>query len=185
MQDNVYVLDHFRLPNNKPLREAFGAIQLLVRNRDGSWKSIMRLSPREVGNVQSAYGLVGQIKSQIARQHTQLGAHGEWILSIPPLGRSGFPIGLYGLGAAIQGTFGELHEEFTSLDEAFSWVRKAASNEYQLVTVSIGDLPLECRLEPVANAKAPDVLATGYPIPFKRFRRKKVSIKRNCLVDRP
>lgn len=183
VRDNVYVLNDFRQPYGKPLREAFGAIQLLVRNSDGSWTSIVRLSPRAIGQFRSSSELVETIRSEVARKPALLREDGEWVLSIPPLGPSGFAISLYGLGAAVRGSFGELEDEFASLEEALPWVQKAVSDAYQLTTVSIGNVTLECRLEHISNADAP-ILAMGHPVPFKRYRRKKISTKRNSLVYR-
>ena len=102
------------------------------------------------------------------------------ILSIPSKSADGFDIELFVDTGEIRASFGGLDQEFSTIAEAMRWVRRAVSSDYHLRMVSIGGIPRQGRLEPVAGGcGSNDALASGYPSWFSAFRPKSLHFRRN------
>jgi hypothetical protein len=94
----------------------------------------------------------------------------EYTLSIPAAGPCGFRIILYADPYGIHAWFGGLEQEFTSVEEAMPWVRRAMSRTYRLHIVLVGRKPAEWLLEDVSGQHPVGVLGSSRLTLFKRLR---------------
>ncbi|HEX4892528.1 MAG TPA: hypothetical protein VFV47_04520 [Hyphomicrobiaceae bacterium] len=94
----------------------------------------------------------------------------EYTLSIPAPGPSGFGMSLYADPYGIHAGFGGLEQEFTSVQEAMVWVRRAMSPSYRLHIVVVGKRAAEWTLEDVSGEVPVPVLGSSRLTFFRRLR---------------
>jgi hypothetical protein len=106
----------------------------------------------------------------------------NWLLSIPPLGSNGFAVDLSKTGENFRVMFGELEEDFSTLNDALDWISRAISDAYQLRITIIGGRHRGWTLEPVIPSDQSPVLATGHLVLFRSFRSTTSLVYRNNFV---
>ncbi len=115
-----------------------------------------------------------------AIERAQLERSLEGGITIRSMSPDGFDITLYSLEDRVIAWFGGLDCEFSSLAEAAEWVCRARSPDYRLRIDYIGNDPIRWTLEHVPRDGAPrDALASGYPVLFPAFRRKRSEYRHN------
>jgi hypothetical protein len=169
------------------LQSAFSAVRLMIGHEDiqGShnWETVLKIPGQRVAACDSAKEALEIVRSELAALDAGGVLDGEWVLSIPPTDKEGFPIDLLRNGKLknFRCLFGILEQELETLNDALVWVRLALSNSYQLRITSVRDQPRLWRLEPVDAAVGGAVLEMGYGLPFFWRGRTRTHVRRNTL----
>ena len=163
------------------VQEAFGAVRLLAASSSGSWRSLMTISSQEFRAAATAADAVALLEREMARLSVSRLEEGDWLLSIPPVGRDGFAIDLSKSGGRLKCLFGDFEEDFESVSQAMIWISRALSEAYQLRTVYRGGKPREWYLEPVSCASSKAALAAGHPKLLSFWRPATKTIRRNTF----
>ena len=144
------------------IQEEFGAVRLFERRQDGQLQTALKIPTRAFRAAKTVAQALQLIQSEMQKLPATVVEGSDWQLSIPRGGGDGFGIDLTNSGDGIRCAFGELEEEFASLETAMMWVGRALGSDYQLRIVLAGGKPVEWYLEPVAGERSPrDVLAMG------------------------
>ncbi len=177
--------------NANDVSSAFSAVRLMVGRADlegaKTWETVLKIPGQRLMNCQSADEAMALVRNGLADLEAKGVLEGEWILSIPPSDKNGFPIDLLRNAepTRVRCLFGILEQEFETIEHALVWVRLALSNSYQLRITSVGDQPRRWRLEPVDASSGSAALEMGHGLPFFWRGRTQSEIRRNFFpLDR-
>lgn len=160
--------------------KAFAAVLLFRACPDRKLQLVRRIDASTFRAVQTASAARAMIEAEIAL--LERSATDNWHLSIPPLEPCGFAIDLSCLDGRYRCLFGELEEEFETLDAALRWVARALSTDYRLRITYSGGRGCEWKLEPIVNSGAIDALAMGHFSILDLFRPKSTTIRSNSFA---
>lgn len=161
---------------------AFGKVRFLAATDACGWRSLITIPNEEFQSAANATAAVRLIEREMARVPRGVLQGANWLLSVPAVGPDGFEIYLSRENGVIRAFFGELEDEFHSLEQAMAWVARALSSDYQLRVVSVGGKPREWFLERVDKRDDGLSLGRGSPILFRRFRSLSVRIRSNLFA---
>ena len=166
--------------------DVWGRHVTVSERTNSGWKLVRKVSAMEFWNARhKAQDTLDLLHHDLSDSRSKKGETSrDRILSIPSQSTDGFDIELFLDNGEVRASFGGLDQEFSTIAEAMRWVRRALSSDYHLRMVSIGGIPREWRLEPVAGGCGPnDALAGGYPTWFAAFRTKTLQFRRNTLLQ--
>ena len=120
-----------------------GFVRLQERTANG-WQHVQRIELADFwGTEATAKERLGAILRALEQPSSALS---DRILTIPAMRPDGFDVELYIHDTGIDGYFGGLTQEFETLGEAMTWVRRALSNSYRLRTINKSRS--DCRASP-------------------------------------
>lgn len=160
-------------------RDAFDVARIFKR-RGRAWDTAARFpltTLLKCGNASDASRVIGRELNRVAAKAV---IDEDWLLSIPPTCSEGFAIDVCRSDGGIRGFFGELEQEFDTVDDALIWVGRALSSDYRLRTVLRGQRPMERHLEPAQEGCGPS-LSAGYLSFIAWFRARSTVIRANNL----
>jgi hypothetical protein len=172
---------------SRAARDAFNAVRVFKLQPDRSWHAVLKVPLGDFLSSKNATEAVALIEATLKRLPKGELETTNWLLSIPPASPEGFAIDIsHAPGSGFRGLFGDLEEEFATLDEALMWVGRALSSSYQLKITFVGNSPREWRLEPIpcADHLSSATLAHGHISLLSLFQPKTTIIRRNAFLEK-
>lgn len=160
--------------------EAFSAVRFMNSKPDRTWQTVVKIPQSRFLAAGSARDALRLIERALINVDPISRTHGNWILSIPPVGPAGFSIEICQQDGRILAQFGGLEVGFESLWEVMPWVGRALSNTFQLRTTEVGKMPRAWYLEPASDRDPQFRLAMGYAF-FHKYRKTTTRIRRNSF----
>ena len=157
----------------------------LMERHDYTWIEVSLVPAAQFwASPHAAFTQLAQFSRLVLEHLKSDRSNRELLISIPTVREDGFDIDMHVDRHRVRTSFGGLDEDFFNIEEAFEWVRRAVSGEYELEIWAIGQLPVRWSLKPILPLEGAPTLSTGASPWFLSFRRTAIKYRRNGFDPR-